>query len=398
MTATQLKTDVTIVGAGLVGLAATVALVQAGYQVVLIDSQTQQRLRYPADDWDQRIYAISPNNMQWLSQLGIWPLMDKNRITEMQAMEIWGDTTSQPLTLHAEDVNADDLGFIVEERLLKDALLQWIEASDVRMLTGHECLAIKSSPQQTLLTLDNQQTIESTLLLAADGANSWVRQQLDIGVKHKDYEQTAIVANFLTEKPHEHIARQWFTHDGMGRGGVLAWLPLPENKISIVWSAPTAHAEALMKLPLDVFANEVMRAGGSSLGAMSPIGKLASFPLILKQANQIVASSVILIGDAAHRVHPMAGQGVNLGFRDVIDLLDLLESKHTYQPINDKALLKQYARIRKVDLLNMVSLTNGLYHLFESSHSVVKHVRNWGLSATNQQAIKKILIANAISL
>ncbi|HBA09903.1 MAG TPA: ubiquinone biosynthesis protein UbiH, partial [Methylotenera mobilis] len=90
MTATQLKTDVTIVGAGLVGLAATVALVQAGYQVVLVDSQTQQRLRYPADDWDQRIYAISPNNMQWLSQLGIWPLMDKSRITEMQAMEIWG--------------------------------------------------------------------------------------------------------------------------------------------------------------------------------------------------------------------------------------------------------------------------------------------------------------------
>ena len=398
MTATQLKTDVTIVGAGLVGLAATVALAQAGYQVVLIDSQTQQRLRYPADDWDQRIYAISPNNMQWLSQLGIWPLMDKNRITEMQAMEIWGDTTSQPLTLHAEDVNADSLGFIVEERLLKDALLQWIEASDVCMLTGHECLAIKSSLQQTLLTLDNQQTIESTLLLAADGANSWVRQQLDIGVQHKDYEQTAIVANFLTEKSHKHIARQWFTHDAMGRGGVLAWLPLPENKISIVWSAPTAHAEALMKLPLDVFANEVMRAGNGSLGAMSPIGKPASFPLVLKQANQSVASSVILIGDAAHRVHPMAGQGVNLGFRDVIDLLDLLESKHTYQPINDKALLKQYARVRKSDLLKMVSLTNGLYHLFESPHFVVKGVRNWGLSATNQQAIKKILIANAISL
>ncbi|MDP3778337.1 FAD-dependent monooxygenase [Methylotenera sp.] len=398
MTATQLKTDVTIVGAGLVGLAATVALAQAGYQVVLIDSQTQQRLRYPADDWDQRIYAISPNNMQWLSQLGIWPLMDKNRITEMQAMEIWGDTTSQPLTLHAEDVNADGLGFIVEERLLKDALLQWIEASDVCMLTGHECLAIKSSLQQTLLTLDNQQTIESTLLLAADGANSWVRQQLDIGVQHKDYEQTAIVANFLTEKSHKHIARQWFTHDAIGRGGVLAWLPLPENKISIVWSAPTAHAEALMKLPLDVFANEVMRAGNGSLGAMSPIGKPASFPLVLKQANQSVASSVILIGDAAHRVHPMAGQGVNLGFRDVIDLLDLLESKHTYQPINDKALLKQYARVRKSDLLKMVSLTNGLYHLFESPHFVVKGVRNWGLSATNQQAIKKILIANAISL
>ncbi|WP_036300153.1 FAD-dependent oxidoreductase [Methylotenera sp. L2L1] len=397
MTAANLKTDVTIVGAGLVGLAAAVALAQAGYQVALVDSQAQQRLPYPADDWDQRIYAISPNNKRWLSQSGIWPLMDKDRIAEMQAMVIWGDTTSQPLRMHAEDVNADALGFIVEERLLKDALLQWIETSDVRVMTGN-CLAIKSSSQQAILTLDSQQTIESTLLLAADGANSWVRQQLDVGVQHKDYEQTAIVANFLTEQSHEHIARQWFTHDAMGRGGVLAWLPLPENKISIVWSAPTSHADALMKLPLDVFANEVMQAGGSSLGVMSLLGKPASFPLTLKQANQFFVSSVVFIGDAAHRVHPMAGQGVNLGFRDVIDLLDLLKSKHTYQPINDSALLKQYARIRKADLLNMVSLTNGLYHLFESSHSMVKRVRNWGLSATNQQTIKKMLIENATSL
>lgn len=397
MIATSVKVDVTIVGAGLVGLAATVALAQAGYQVVLVDSQMQQRLPYPTDDWDQRIYAISPNNKRWLGQLGVWQLMDKHRITEMQAMEVWGDATSQPLQMHAEDVNADALGFIVEERLLKDALLQWIETSDVCVMAG-SCLAIKSSSQQAILTLDSQQTIQSTLLLAADGANSWVRQRLDVGVQHKDYAQTAIVANFLTERPHEQIARQWFTHDAMGRGGVLAWLPLPENKISIVWSAPTSHAEALMKLPLDVLANEVMQAGGDSLGAMSLLGKPASFPLTLKQANQFFVSSVIFVGDAAHRVHPMAGQGVNLGFRDVVDLLKLLESKHTYQPINDSALLKQYTRIRKADLLNMMSLTNGLYHLFESSHSMIKRVRNWGLSATNQQTIKKMLIANATSL
>jgi ubiquinone biosynthesis UbiH/UbiF/VisC/COQ6 family hydroxylase len=398
MTTIPLKTDVTVVGAGLVGLATTVALTQAGYQVGLVDGQSQQRLSYPVDDWDQRIYAISPNNMRWLTQLGIWPLLDKSRITQMQAMEIWGDATSQPLSLDAEEVNADGLGFIVEERLLKNALLQWIEENDVCMVTGHACLAIKSSPQQTLLTLDNQQTIESTLLLAADGANSWLRQQLDIGVQHKDYKQTAIVANFITEKPHGQIARQWFAHDAMNGGGVLAWLPLPGNKISIVWSASTLHAEALMNLPLDAFVNEVMCAGGGCLGAMSLIGQPASFPLALKQANQSITSSVVLIGDAAHRVHPMAGQGVNLGFRDVIDLLSLLKNKHPYQPINDSALLKQYARIRKADLLNMVTLTSGLYHLFESPHPVVKRVRNWGLTATNQQAVRKRLITNAISL
>lgn len=404
MTAAPLKTDIAIVGAGLVGLAATVALVQAGYQVVLIDSQVQSQTSYAEDDWDSRIYAISPNNMRWLTQLGIWPLLDQTRITPMHSMEVWGDSTLQPLLMHAEDVNADELGFIVEERLLKNALLQWIEANDVRVISGNRCSMLESSARHAVLTLnsqqtiDNPQTIESTLLLGADGANSWVREQLEIGVQYKDYEQTAIVANFSTEKFHQYIARQWFTHDTMARSGVLAWLPLPQNKISIVWSAPTLKAEALMKLSPEQFTNEVMRAGGASLGALSLIGSPASFPLALKQATQNVALSTVLIGDAAHRVHPMAGQGVNLGFRDVIDLLSVLGTKHAYQPINDPALLKQYTRKRKADVLEMVTLINSLYHLFESPNAIVKHARNWGISATNQLAIKKILIANAVSL
>lgn len=398
MTSIELTTDVTIVGAGLVGLSAAVALAQAGYQVVLVDSHAQARQSYAADDWDQRIYALSPNNQCWLDQLGVWPLLDNSRITEMHAMEIWGDATDRPLTMHAEDVNANGLGFILEERLLKDALLSWIERSDVKMLAGHVCSTIQTNPRQTILTLDNQHTIKSTLLLAADGANSWVRQQLDIGLHEKDYEQTAIVANFNTEKPHANTARQWFTHDATGRGGVLAWLPLSGNKISIVWSAPTSHAETLMQLPLDGFVDAVASAGNRSLGTMSLIGSPAGFPLRLKKASYSVFGSVALIGDAAHRVHPMAGQGVNLGFRDVIDLVSLLKSKHAYQPINDSALLKQYVRMRKADLLNMVTLTNGLYHLFESSHAIVKHVRNWGLSATNQQTVKRRLITRAISL
>lgn len=398
MMQSPLKADVTIVGAGLVGMAAAVAFDQAGYQVMLVDSQIQPAPSYAGGDWDQRIYAISPKNMQWLSQLGVWPLLDAKRIAEMQSMEIWGDAGVQPLQLQAEDVSADCLGFIVEERLLKDALLKCIQASSVRMIEGHRCLSVQSSPQNTQLELANQQVIDSTLLLAADGANSWLRQQLAIGVQHKDYEQTAIVANFVTEKSHAHIARQWFTQDDADRSAVLAWLPLPDNKISIVWSAPTEYAKSLLQLSPDAFTHEVMQAGGAALGAMRLMGPPAGFPLALKHASHSVKSSVVLIGDASHRVHPMAGQGVNLGFRDVIDLLNLLGGKHVYQAINDAALLKQYARMRKADLLNMVALTNGLYHLFESSYTVVKSARNWGLTAANQQKVKKLLVAHAIAL
>ncbi len=392
-----LKTDVTIVGAGLVGLAAAVALNQAGYDVVLVDSQSPQSNDNPSD-WDQRIYAISPKNVQWLTSLGAWQLLDAGRIAEMQAMEIWGDATPEPLRLLAEDVNADSLGFIVEERALKNALLQRIQASDVRTVWGQQCVALQTTVQQTVLQLENQQTIESTLLLAADGANSWVRQQLGVGVQQKPYHQTAIVANFVTEKSHDNIARQWFTQDASGNCGILAWLPLPENKISIVWSASTQYAETLLKLNADEFTQQVMAVGNSMLGKFDLMATPAAFPLVLKKANQAVKNSVVLVGDAAHRIHPMAGQGVNLGFRDVIDLLEVLTARHKYQSLNDAALLKHYERVRKADLLNMTTLTNGLYHLFNSQSAVVQKVRNWGLSASNNATIKRKLVASAIAL
>jgi len=406
MSDSMLKTDVTIVGAGLVGLSAAVAMSKAGHEVVLVDRQPHTADgRLPAEDadWDQRIYAISPNNVQWLSSLGVWQLLDRSRIGEMHAMEIWGDAGATPLSLFAEDVNADDLGVIVEERALRKALMQQVQACGVRILLGHQCLALSATPGQATLQLDNQQVIESALLIAADGVHSWVRQQLGIAVEQKDYRQTAIVANFITEKPHANIARQWFRQDGasadsVAHCGILAWLPLPGNRISIVWSAPAGYADVLMQLDAAAFTTEVMCAGNAALGRLTMLGTPAAFPLVLKKAGALVQNSVVLAGDAAHRIHPMAGQGVNLGFRDIVDLTRLLSGRHSLQPINDGSLLKRYTRARKADLSNMLMLTNGLYHLFESRNPVVQKVRNWGLSATNQQAIKKELVKQAIAL
>ncbi|HSG92933.1 MAG TPA: FAD-dependent oxidoreductase [Methylotenera sp.] len=401
-----LKVDVTIVGAGLVGLSAAVAISQAGHEVVLVDQQAHaadSRLPESDLDWDQRIYAISPKNVQWLSSLGVWQLLDNSRIGEMQAMEIWGDATAKPLSLLAEDDNADDLGFIVEERALRKALIQQVQACGVRTFLGCKCKVLNSTSKQAILELDTQQVIESSLLIAADGVNSWIRQQLGIAVEQKDYKQTAIVANFSTEKPHGNIARQWFRQDATSSDtethcGILAWLPLPGNNISIVWSAPSKYAEYLMQLEASAFSHEVMQAGNAALGQLTMIGSPAAFPLLLKKAEDLVRGSVVLAGDAAHRIHPMAGQGVNLGFRDIVDLMEILASRHLYQPMNDSSLLKRYTRARKADISNMLILTNGLYHLFDSQNPAVQKVRSWGLSATNQQSIKKKLVRQAIAL
>jgi len=400
-----LKTDVTVVGAGLVGLSAALAMHRVGHEVVLVDNQAcpiPQQLENDTD-WDQRIYAISPKNAQWLSDLGAWDSLDATRIGKMQSMEIWGDTGGKSLSLAAEDVNADDLGFIVEERALRTALMQQVQACGVHTLFGSQCTSLSTTPEKATLTLENQQVIESKLLIAADGASSWVRRQQDIAVEEKDYQQTAIVANFITEKPHGNIARQWFrqdgaTADGSTHCGILAWLPLPGNKISIVWSAPSQYANCLLALDAEAFTKEVMLAGNSALGELTIMGEAAAFPLVLKKAESLVQDCVVLAGDAAHRIHPMAGQGVNLGFRDVIDLIEAVSHRNPYQPINDKGLLKRYARVRKVDMFNMLTLTNGLYHLFESQNAVISKVRNWGLSATNQQSVKKMLVKNAIAL
>jgi|APCry1669188910_1035180.scaffolds.fasta_scaffold15606_2 2-polyprenylphenol 6-hydroxylase len=397
-----LRTDIAIVGAGLVGLSAAVALHHAGFLVRLIDSQSPLQLDLVEETWDSRIYAISPNNAHWLASLGVWGSLNAKRVGTLQAMEIYGDNTAPPLLLAAEDVHADQLGFIVESRALQQALLQRVVELGIPTMLDTRCTGIKSSAKKASLSVSSQlhsdQIIEAQLLLAADGSQSWVRQQVGMDMAKSSYQQVAVVANFSAERSHANIARQWFSPSDDSALSILAWLPLPENTISMVWSVSSEYAAKLLALSEEEFTQCVTKAGGHCLGDFKLLAKPSTFPLSLQKTAALNQDCVLLVGDAAHQVHPMAGQGVNLGFRDVIDLVKVLAEKNQYQAINDSSLFRKYTRFRKADMMQMLLLTDGLYKLFSSQHPVVKKVRNLGLSMTQYSAIKKMLVASAIAL
>ena len=402
--AASLVVDVTVVGAGLVGLAAALACHQAGYSVALLDSGpglTQSQLNADANSlcndhsqWDARIYAISPNNAKWLAELGAWPLLDKARLGQINAMQIFADGV--PMSLDAEDESADCLAYVLESRALAQALHERVSMTGMPVLFNHGCVAFDSAT--TTLHLANKRTIQSGLVIAADGSQSWLRQQLGITVQKKSYAQLGIVANFSVELDHAHVARQWFTSHRQDGGTILAWLPLSSNTVSIVWSVPLAYADELLALSPSAFTQAVMQAGGQALGDMRLLSPPVAFPLSRQTCERTVQDGVVLVGDAAHQIHPMAGQGVNLGFRDVIDLLASWQTKNSYQSLADSRLLKAYTRRRKADVLSMQLLTDGLFQLFARANPVLNSIRNAAWQLANQGLIKKTLLALALKL
>ena len=373
--------DIVVVGAGLVGLAAAVAFAKQGKNVVLVDAKKSEIKLKKA--WDERVYALTPATEAWLKQLEVWADVDKSRVNDINAMHIWKAKAS--LMLADSDANFPKLGVIIENQNLQYALWQQIKTLGVTVVSDANCISLDITPHDAQLGLQGGIAITAKLIVAADGVNSWLRQQAGIAIKRKYFHQTALVANFLAEKNHGNIARQWFApHD------TLALLPLPSQHVSMVWSVSTEKADELLRLSSEQLAEQVQAQSQGILGDLKPVSNTQSFELHQQTATKLIADRMVLVGDAAHQIHPMAGQGVNLGFRDVMKLIELTTK---CQDVGDFNLLRQYERARAADIATMNTLTTGLDYLFASNKMLVKKVTIWGLQQLNKQAeIKKLLI------
>ncbi len=384
-----MKADVLIIGGGLAGLALAVALRSSQRSVVLVEGRAPTR---PAE-WDARIYAVSPANQVFLESIGAWQHMDAPRLTAVEAMEIHGDAQGR-VDFSAYDSGLNALAWIVESSAMQCEL--WESAKrqgNLTLLCPAQPQTLERTETRSVLTLADSNTIEAELVVAADGAESWTRSASGIHVNFHAYDQLGVVANFSCEKPHRGTAFQWFREDG-----VLAWLPLPGNKVSMVWSTHETNAIELQALNAEALCAKVAQAGNHRLGGFSLLTPAIGFPLRLMRAPSCIAPRLALIGDAAHTIHPLSGHGINLGFQDAKALAELLRDKPDHLDCGDYSLLRRYERSRKQDVIALQTATHGLHRLFSPGWRPLSKIRNAGLNFTNSlPVVKDALVRYAIA-
>ncbi|WP_297572058.1 UbiH/UbiF family hydroxylase [uncultured Deefgea sp.] len=383
--------DIIIVGGGLVGAALALALKKTSLSVILLEGRAPC-LDFDLSTWDQRVYAISRASRQLLTQIGAWQRIRPERLSPICAMKIRGDAVDAVLEFNALESGVDELAFIVENRELQRALwLALADCSHVDIITPASAQSLSIDLDAATLTLADQRQLRARLVVGADGAQSWVRGQAGIQASSKPYAQFGVVANFAIEKPHYGCAQQWFKTDG-----ILAWLPLAQQQMSMVWSCDTELKNELLNLSPSQLAAKVAQAGNASLGELTLITPPAAFELKLNQITHCVKPRLALVGDAAHTVHPLAGQGVNLGFGDVAELADLLTTTHP-ERIGDYLVLRRYERARREPVRLMQTVCDGLQQLFNNHHPVLMRLRNFGLGFTNALPwLKRQLIRHAM--
>jgi ubiquinone biosynthesis UbiH/UbiF/VisC/COQ6 family hydroxylase len=384
--------DVVIVGGGLVGASLAASLKTSDLKLALIESFSAPDLPADPNDWDPRIYAITPGNAQFLRDCGAWQHLDMNRVQQVEEMRVFGDRGAE-LDFSAYQIGAAELTFILESRLLQQAI--WTELKQQENLTiikPARCAAVQWQADAAYLSLLDGQQLKAKLIVGADGRDSWVRQQAGMPETPTPYHQHGLVANFTTEKAHHGTAYQWFQPDG-----ILALLPLPDKKVSIVWSVNPAKAETLLALSADELCEQVGAASQNMLGDLKLITPPSAFSLRVLNLAHLVKPRLALIGDAAHNVHPLSGQGVNLGFRDARKLAEVLLQRGALE-CGDLTLLSRYDSARRNDIMSMQLTTDALKHLFVNDHPVLRTLRNIGLSATNTFVpLKKMLAKHALN-
>ncbi len=383
----SLTCDVLIVGAGLAGASLACALRGSGMKIVVIESHPP---RPEAQTWDERVYALSPASQQFLDELGIWGRLAQNRIEAVGAMRIHGDDGASQLEFSAYQCAVDRLASIVEAGAVHRVLWDAMKAShEITLLCPAAAREISWGSPVCQVGLDNGDWVNAKLVVAADGMHSMVRGAAGIVASMTPAGQRALVANFTCSLPHRGVAYQWFQENG-----VLAWLPLPGRVFSIVWSAPDNLVEEMMQCGPDALCERVFKAGGGLLGDLNLIGAPAAFPLAWLSVAHRVRAGLALIGDAAHVVHPMAGQGINLGLGDARELaLQLHQAAARGADAGELLYLRKFERARAEAILTMRIATKSLKGLFESRGKAVAMVRNRGLNQTDRLGVIKNMLA-----
>lgn len=412
--------QVVVVGGGIVGKSCALLLAQQGMDVALVAPKPPKasgRAAAGPDEWDSRIYAFSASSQALLERMRVWEALDPARIQPVRDMRVFGDVSASETTpsldgdLHfsAYAAAVPQLAWIIESSQVERALDTALGFQ--HQVTWHDgtATAFERDPDGVTLTLDNGTRLRTACAIGADGARSWLRHQCHIGVTTRKYRQLGVVANFACERPHHETAWQWFlgapeklmADEEPANGEVLAMLPLPGNHVSMVWSADEAHARDLLALSPEALAATAMQgatgAVGAQFGALRCVTPAQGFPLVLQRAEQFVQPHVALVGDAAHVVHPLAGQGMNLGLRDVAELGRVMADKEPFRSEGDLRLLRRYERARATDLLSLTAATDGLHRLFSLPGGVARVVRNTGMRAVGGQSLlKRFLIGHAL--
>jgi ubiquinone biosynthesis UbiH/UbiF/VisC/COQ6 family hydroxylase len=391
-----IQSDICIICGGAIGKTAALALARAGLQVSLVTPGQPTHSQVSTDQWDQRVFALNHVAHDLLSSLKVWEAMDASRIAPVDAMAVHGDGASAGhIGFDAYGARTDALAWIVEDHNLNQALDTALKFANGLHITMGTATQLQTDEHHAVITLDDGSQISTSLVIGADGAQSWVRSQADIGIDYRAYNQRAIVANFSCEKPHHGVASQWF----LGEQGIVALLPLPGSRVSLVWSAPDKLAETILQETPEQLCQRLAQLPGQTLGAFAMLlpNTPQAFALRLIRAGTMVANRVALIGDAAHVVHPLAGQGMNLGFADIDALLAAVTRRDQASDCGDARTLARYARHRKEEVLLMQLTTDGLQRLFDTELPPLKVLRNLGMSALDKlPLLKRQLIRHAL--
>ncbi|HVY53923.1 MAG TPA: UbiH/UbiF/VisC/COQ6 family ubiquinone biosynthesis hydroxylase [Gammaproteobacteria bacterium] len=385
--------DVIIVGSGIVGLTHALLLSQtSSLRIAVLDAKPPS-FSWTKENYDARVYAITPASQAVFKSIGIWADLELKRISRFESMEVWDSAGNGHIQFNHADLNVSELGFIIEESLLRDMLYE--RAIQQRNITFVAPVVLKELKINSdgIKVKTETEVLQGNLLVGADGAKSWVREHASISLKSHDYQHTAIIANVETELPHNNTARQCFVADC--GGSPLAFLPLQATHASsIVWSLEPEMAAKLMALDDAEFLERLGTAFQFRLGKVVSITKRYSFPLLERHAETYIMERVALLGDAAHTLHPLAGQGVNLGVGDAQVLAQVIKEaysrKRDYWSYSN---LRRFERERKSANLIMLQIVKIFKELFASRSTLVSKLRNLGLNFVNQTTLIKKLFA-----